>query len=120
MNKLKVIICDDEKTALLTYVKFCSKISAEHNIDADVKGYSNGSDLMFDLEDPKIYNTLDILFLDIHMAPINGVEVAREARRAGYTGFIIFITASEEHFREAFDVGAFHYITKGESFQRGI
>jgi DNA-binding LytR/AlgR family response regulator len=73
---------------------------------------------MVDFEDPKFHNNVDMLFLDIFMPGSNGIEVAREARQLGYTGTIIFLTVSEENYRDAFDVGAFHYITKGESVQR--
>jgi len=115
---IRIIVCDDDKTLLDTYTQLCKKVSNKYNIAAEIKGYSSGSDLMFDLEDPKFQSTLDMLFLDISMPGLSGVEVAREARALGYTGVIIFITASEEHFRDAFDVGAFHYITKGESMRR--
>jgi DNA-binding LytR/AlgR family response regulator len=112
------VVCDDNKADLGMYVKLCQKISENHNIDIEVKTYESGSDLLFDLEEPKFFNTLDLLLLDITMPGIDGVETARQARRVGYTGLIIFITTSEEHYTDAFDVGAFHYITKGASIKR--
>jgi DNA-binding LytR/AlgR family response regulator len=114
----RVVVCDDEKTALSFYVDLCRKVCAKHGIDIAIKEYDSGSDLMFDLEDPKFHNTLDLLFLDIRMPGLSGVEVAKEARAAGYTGVIIFVTASDEHYSDAFDIGAFHYIKKGDSVSR--
>jgi len=118
MDALRIAICDDDTMALETYTKLCHVISEKHNIDAEIKSYGSGNDLMFDLEDPMFYNTLDLLLLDISMPGIGGIEVAKKAREFGYSGIVIFITASEDHFREAFDLGAFHYITKGESLKR--
>jgi len=101
--------------SLETNIKICRRISDRHKFDVEIKGYISGNDLMFDLEDANFSNSLDLLLLDITMPGLNGVDVAREARGLGYTGVIIFITASEDYFRDAFDVGAFHYIVKGES-----
>jgi DNA-binding LytR/AlgR family response regulator len=89
-----------------------------HHIDTEIKVYESGDDLLFDLEDPKFFNTLDLLFLDIIMSGIDGVETARHARKIGYTGLIVFITSSRDYYADAFDVGAFHYITKGEDIAR--
>lgn len=118
MNSVRIALCDDDQMMLDTYTKLCQKVSEKHNIDAKIKAYINGSDLMFDLEEPRFRNTLDLLFLDITMPGIDGVEVAREARDLGYNGVIVFITSSKEHYSDAFDVRAFHYLVKGESAAR--
>jgi DNA-binding LytR/AlgR family response regulator len=108
-------VCDDNRAELDVYAKLCRKIGENHHVEVEVKTYDSGADLMFDLEDPKFFNTLDLLYLDIKMPGIDGIQTARFARKIGYTGLIIFITASEERYTEAFDVGAFHYINKGEN-----
>ncbi|MDR0490695.1 MAG: response regulator [Oscillospiraceae bacterium] len=118
MSVIRIAMCDDDKMALETYASICSRICSKHGIDAEIKKYESGNDLMFDFDEPKFQNTLDLLFLDISMPGPSGIDIAREARELGFTGIIIFITGSEESYREAFDVGAFHYITKGESVQR--
>jgi DNA-binding LytR/AlgR family response regulator len=118
MRRIRIVVCDDNKVELDMYVKLCSRISKNHHIETEIKVYESGDDLLFDLEDPKFFNTLDLLFLDIAMPGIDGVETARYARKIGYTGLIIFITSSHEHYIDAFDVGAFHYIVKGEDMSR--
>ena len=118
MSVVRLVVCDDDKMALETLRKICEKISADNGIDIRIHEYTSGSDLMFDLEDPKFHSLLDILLLDIHMPGLSGVDVAKEVRKVGYNGVIIFVTGSEEHYKDAFDVGALHYITKGESISR--
>ena len=118
MKKMNIVVCEDMKSQRTLYAKLCRRISEKHGIDVGIREYESGSDLMFDLEDPKFHNTLDILFLDISMPGISGIETAKQARKAGYTGVIVFVTSSEEHYRDAFDVGAFNYITKGENIKR--
>lgn len=55
---------------------------------------------------------LDILFLDIKLPGINGMEAARRLRQRDGQMVIIFVTATEDFVYQAFDVGAFHYLVK--------
>ncbi|MDT8998325.1 LytTR family DNA-binding domain-containing protein [Paucibacter sp. APW11] len=51
----------------------------------------------------------DIVFLDVHMPGVNGVEAARQiARRAQ----IVFVTAYEQYAVQAFEQGALDYLVK--------
>lgn len=53
----------------------------------------------------------DLLFLDIEMPKINGIELAREARLTSKTQ-IIYTTAYSDYAVKAFQVDAVHYIVK--------
>lgn len=97
-----IAICDDEQ-------EICSSI--EKNIrllyeNADIIQFEDGKALV------EYGGGFDILFLDIQMEGMSGMEAARELRRRGCKATIIFVTAIEEYVFEAFDVGAFHYIVK--------
>lgn len=97
-----IAICDDEQEV---------RSSIERNIcllyeNADIIQFEDGKTLV------EYGGSFDILFLDIQMEGISGMEAARELRRRGCRATIIFVTAIEEYVFEAFDVGAFHYIVK--------
>lgn len=62
-------------------------------------------------------HSVDIVLLDIHMPRRNGIDVARVLRENGYQGAIIFITRSDEHWRDAFEVKAFNHITKDSQME---
>jgi DNA-binding LytR/AlgR family response regulator len=57
----------------------------------------------------------DVLFLDIHMPGLDGLEVARHA---GGRAHVVFITAYEEHAVAAFEQGALDYLLKPFSRER--
>lgn len=51
----------------------------------------------------------DVLFLDIQMPGIDGIEVARQAPPSSQ---IVFVTAFDSHALQAFDAGAVDYLVK--------
>jgi DNA-binding LytR/AlgR family response regulator len=56
----------------------------------------------------------DVVFLDINMPQLNGLEVAKAVREATT---VVFLTAYNEHAVEAFELGAVDYLVK--PLQRG-
>ena len=101
-NSLRIAICDDEKEIRNNIERNIRLIYA----DVSIVQFEDGKTLLAYTEQ------IDILFLDIQMQPIDGMETARELRKAGNRMTIIFVTAIEEYVFQAFDVGAFHYLVK--------
>lgn len=116
-NPIKVAICDDNAVERQFFYEMCKFIKARENLKMMVKEYEHGNALLFDIENAQIMSTIDIILLDVNMPGINGIDTARKLREYGYQGEIIFITKSDEHWRNAFGVRAFNYITKGDDLQ---
>ena len=57
----------------------------------------------------------DIIFLDIFMDKMNGIEVAQKIREMGIESHIIFLTTSSDFVFEAFDVRSFNYLVKQDT-----
>lgn len=55
---------------------------------------------------------LDILFLDIEMKQLSGMETARNLRRRDSHTLLIFVTAYPDFVFQGYEVHAFHYILK--------
>ncbi len=56
--------------------------------------------------------TLDILFLDIEMKRLNGMDTARSLRKRDAHTLLIFVTAYPDFVFQGYEVHAFHYILK--------
>ena len=108
---MKIAICDDEFHYLQEYFEKFTSIFEANEISAQIMLFNNCTELMFALEDEK--KEIDIVFLDINMPCMNGMEMARWIREKQYLCEIIFLTISPNHMLSAFDVGALHYIVKG-------
>lgn len=57
----------------------------------------------------------DIVFLDVHMPGLNGMEAARQIARGAQ---LVFVTAYQEYALQAFDRGAIDYLVKPVDEQR--
>lgn len=97
-----IAICDDEKIILEQIKKYIQ----ERNADDIILTFTVGQELL----DEGLH--LDIIFLDIQMEGMNGMEIAKELRKRGEEAVIIFITGIKEFVFEAFEVSAFHYLLK--------
>lgn len=115
---VKVAICDDDEQEREFFYQLCKNIkdSLPETV-MKAKKYAHGEALLFDFEDSRLMHSVDIVLLDINMPGRNGIETARILREYGYQGSIIFVTRSDHHWRSAFDLDAFNYITKDKDVE---
>lgn len=99
---MNIGICDDEKEICLQIRKLVLAVAPE----SQVSYYCSGKQLLAERQ------RFDILFLDIQMSDMNGMELARTLRERKEGTVLIFVTALKEYVFEAFDVSAFHYLLK--------
>lgn len=97
-----VAVCDDEPLIRDSLKKKIKKAFPQ----ARTELFSSGEELLASGIQP------DIVFLDIQMPEMDGMEAARLFRKQNKDTLIIFVTALEEYVFQAFDVGAFHYLVK--------
>lgn len=59
-----------------------------------------------------IKGVYDILFLDIYMKSLTGIDIARQISLIDENCHILFLTSSEEHYPESYEVHAKGYVKK--------
>lgn len=110
---ISIYICDDDKKIIKNYSKLLKRISDKNNMEINIQAFSSGENLLFEIEES--VNDVDIIYLDIEMEGINGIETARKLREIGYKSEIIFLTSCKEYVFQAFDSSPLNYIVKEES-----
>lgn len=116
---ITIACCDDEKQYILNYKELFSKFKDGYEIPFHVDYFMSGEQLVERFQNGKMY---DIVFLDMEMPHINGMDVANEIRTiCGNDTRILFLTSYAEYMQQSFDVRAFHYMVKPvryEEFER--
>lgn len=111
MDSVKVLIADDERPARgeLSYL-------LRHVPGVEIAGEcANGKEVLAFL---KTHLQVDLVFLDIEIPLLNGLETAREIRRLKYPLQYVFATGYSQFAVEAFALEAFDYILKPYDDQR--
>lgn len=103
---VQIAICDDSPED----IRKLSEALYAYNGSLQITEYFNGEFLAADCLEHE--NLFDIIFLDIYMPALNGIETAAKIRSAMKDVIIIFVSSSNEHYPEAFEVFAFNYIIK--------
>ena len=108
MKTVKIAICDDEKGVRDILRQKIDKHCKNSEFICQIYDLETGDGLLA-LPDEKIP---DILFLDILMQGLDGLETARRFRRQASDQILIFISSSRDYVWNAYDVEAFHYLLK--------
>ena len=106
---LKVIVVDDEPLAINVIKNYILRVK-----ELQLEGtFSNAMDASTFLRD----NPVDIMFLDINMPYLNGLEFLSTLHQKP---FVIMTTAHEEHALKSFELEAIDYLVKPISLPRFI
>ena len=101
-----IAVCDDEKNMSDHIKKMTRDFFRRKNVEVSILQFSGGEELL--QYDKKI----DILFLDIQMEKMDGMETAKKLRKRKFQGFLIFVTVLKEMVFQAFEVQAYDYLVK--------
>lgn len=103
----KVMICDDEEEMRRAVRENLLRFSDETGERFSVFECDSGEALLFNLTDDT-----DIVFLDIKMGGINGMDAARRIREKNSKICLIFITTMTQYAIEGYEVHAFGFLKK--------
>lgn len=101
---MKIAVCDDEELFLKKIYQYFWKQQGD-----SVKCFLSPTAL---LEKYRAGVRYDVVFLDILMEPMNGIDLAKEIRRMDQKVVIVFLTVALEYAPAGYEVNAFRYLLK--------
>ena len=105
-NNMKIAICDDDKSFRNLLEKHLKTYFNERNIPLNFFQFSSGEELL------KSKLLFDLVFLDVKMGNINGIDTGRELKRRNPHNIIFIITSYEDYLDDAFKINAFRFLSK--------
>lgn len=107
----QIALCDDEPTELHTMERMLRSYPGHSIKDTlAVRQFECADALLFAIEQESYVP--DLIFLDIYMPTLSGLEAAKKLDGMNLPCRIVFLTSSKDHALEAFELNVLHYLVK--------
>ena len=107
---IQIAMCDDETIFLQTYQKKVSELFQEHNVDCKIDTYTDARRF---LEHCK-KTSYDLIFLDIDMPGLSGIQLASKFRDNGLDTTLVFVSSHDDFVFETFRYNAYRFVRKNK------
>lgn len=108
---MKIVICDDNMQVCFGLEKIILEYSAMKEYKIQIEVLNSGSQLKAYLD---MGEQIDLLYLDIEMPGLNGVEIGHYIRErlSNLQMYIVYISSYEKYAMELFAVSPLHFLVK--------
>lgn len=107
----KAAVVEDEQDVMEYIINTLSEGFQKKNLSVSFDGFLSGGRFLREFEKHHHY---DMIFLDIEMPEIDGIEVCRKIRAISPGCLVVFISNKEELVFQTFEVQPFRFIRKNE------
>ena len=107
---LRILICDDEETAIRIISGAVEKLFLKVGVVVSLEAYTSAKKCVAYLRD----NPVDLIFLDINMEEIDGIELCRQinANMKDRLPDVVFVSSKSDRVFDTFSVRPFGFIRK--------
>lgn len=105
---VRIAICEDESGAAEKLTETILDWADARKVEVDIKGYNNAESFLMTWPDV----AFDLVFLDIEMKNISGIQLAEIIRETDKNMMIVFVTSHKQYALRGYDVNALHYLIK--------
>lgn len=106
---MKVAIIEDEKSHADLLAGYIQSWGKQRQISVDIRNFFSAESFLFHWD---IEKDFDLLFVDIQMKEMNGVDMAKTIRERDLDIMIVFTTGISDYIQEGYEVEAMHYLLK--------
>ena len=103
-----IAICDDDALDIQSLEKHLAKLS-EYDLSAKILTYQDPTELVEDIRRGYRFN---LIFMDMHMKPINGIDASMKIRQYDQAVPLVIVTATSEFAVDGYKVEALRYLIK--------
>ena len=105
---VSIMICDDLPEIRAQLRGYLQNYERSHGLELNLEAVADGAQLLAQWKPGR----WDLIFLDIFMPLLDGIETARRLRKNDDKCEIVFVTTSREHGMEGYELHAMDYLTK--------
>ncbi len=109
--EINIWICDDEKVFCDQLCEKVETIKGKIKISGNTKKFNSGKNLLEEL-DASGNNKPDMIFLDIEMPDMNGMDIAKSLYQKYPEIMLVFMTSYGSMMSQGFHVRAFRFLVK--------
>ena len=104
---MRIVIVEDDREAKQRLEDCLHQYEAEYGVSFSIAWYANGFDFL-----EGWHQDADIIFMDVDMPGMNGIETAHRMREADANVVLIFVTNLAQYAIEGYAVDALDYVLK--------
>lgn len=108
-SRMRIALCDDDEKQSLLLRAYITKWAERTGCKVSITVFNSAENFIINWNTP---GTFDLLFLDIMMNKMTGVELAELIRKTDTEMDIAFVTATPDFVFKGYDVGALYYLIK--------
>lgn len=112
----RIAVCDDEKYFREWIREMLQQYMEENGMYYEIDTFQSGKEL---LELGIELNRYQIIFLDINMDEIDGLETAQKIRKQNKEIFLVFVTAFVNYSMDGYKVDAIRFLLKNNNNMQG-
>ena len=106
---MKIAVCEDQTVQIDLLNYEIENWSDEKNISISIDNFTTAEAFLFQWSD---YNKYDIIFLDIKLSKMSGIELSNIIREKDKNIDIVFVTGFLKYALHGYKVGAIQYLMK--------
>lgn len=106
---IKIAVCDNDSNITSQIESLLLNLEKEFSTRIEIDIFHNGNNLLKQMEQNTFY---DIIYLDISMPEINGIDVASTIRTQNISVLIIYVSAYDTYYKSLFETEPFRFISK--------